>query len=67
MVLVVDRSGSICDTDPTFTAGDTTCKNWQLVVGFLEGLVDILQVGTKARVGLVLFSDNAQVEFTLDK
>ena len=69
MVLVLDGSGSICESEPTFQPGvDKTCAHWKLVVQFLIDLSDRLPIDEgRARMGLVLFNDKVFIRFTLDQ
>ncbi len=62
--LVIDSSGSIRDANPR----DGSYDNWQLLLRFLAGLVDYFDVGLDdTRIGAVVFSDSASLEFPLDR
>ena len=64
LALVVDGSGSICENDLSYANGK--CDNWRAVINFLADLVNVMDIdGGKARVGLVLFSTDAEVRWSL--
>ena len=56
---MVDSSGSINENDG---------QNWGRVLTFMNSVVDELTVGTNdVHVGLIKYSNNAEVMFKLDK
>ena len=62
LALIVDSSGSIRDNN---VVGQT--DNWELVLNFLQQLVQGLNVGAQqTRVGMVIFGNSGRVEFQLD-
>lgn len=65
----MDMSGSICDKDEAFLrTGGAECDNWDMVLSFMVQMTNNLQIGFyDVRVGVVLFSQEARVEWTLDK
>lgn len=66
IAFLVDSSGSIRDKNPS----DGSYDNWQLLLDFIANIVDHLYIGTEfsdTRVGLIRFSDTAELEFTLDR
>lgn len=60
LVFVVDSSGSINEKDPS---------NWDTVLNFIERVTDRFQTigGDGVRIGLVVYSNEAYVEFTLNQ
>ena len=64
LVFIVDGSGSICENDPSFRSG--SCDNWRFVITFMVNIVETLGIDQgRTRVGLVLFSTDAVVRWTL--
>jgi len=64
IVLVIDSSGSIRDNNPR----DGSYDNWQLLLQFVERIVDDLFIETgQVRIGAVRFSTNAQSVFHLNR
>lgn len=62
VVFVVDGSGSIRDANPT----DNSYDNWSLLLDFVSGIVQGLPFENgRIRFGLVLFSDEGRVVFSL--
>ena len=60
LCFIVDSSGSIRDSNLDF-------DHWQLQLNFIIDLVDVFDIAPDAsRVGLVVFSDDAQLVFSLD-
>ena len=74
--LLIDVSGSICDTDPdTYRRyvnpldGNTyaTCGNWQLVQQFVRQFVAAFVVGPNdVQVGAIVFGNNARMVWYLN-
>jgi len=59
IVFILDSSGSINDDDP---------GNWNRTLIFVSDIVkQFMRLGGDFRFGMVKFSDNAEVEFTLDQ
>ena len=69
IVFVIDKSGSICDSDPMYLFGrDRTCDNWKFLATFVHNVVSDLIIGpTATRVGLVSFDSSSRVQWTLDR
>ena len=66
IIFAVDGSGSICDNDPTFL--NNRCNNWDLMITFIENIVNFLGIGRDAsQVGLVTFANEAIVQFGLNE
>jgi hypothetical protein len=58
IVFVVDSSGSIDDSD---------ILNWERVKNFTKSVVELLDIGRdNVRIGLVLFGNEAHIQFYLD-
>lgn len=63
LVIVVDSSWSILDTQPP----EGVDSNWTLMLQFLAGIIEALEIGpTSVQVGMVVFADNARIEFYLN-
>ena len=63
LCFIVDSSGSIRDNNPA----DASHDNWDLQLNFIIDLVKLFDIAPDAtRVGLVVFSDDAQLVFSLD-
>ena len=63
LCFIVDSSESIRDNNPT----DGSYDHWQLQLNFIIDLVDLFDIGPDAsRVGLVVFSEDVQLVFSLD-
>jgi len=61
IILVVDHSGSIRDTNPP---GE---DNWEKVMDFLRSIVTALDIGEDStRLGLVSYGNRGKVDFTLN-
>jgi|SRR6218665_1694761 len=69
LCFLIDASGSICDTDPSFDYDtDSTCNNWNLLLQFVRNLVDnIYDSPSVTRIGLIKFSSQAQTVFNLQR
>ena len=66
----MDGSGSICVNDPTREPLDepTSCANWGLVRDFMGAFIGELDIGSdRTRVALVVFDNDARVEFDLTR
>ena len=64
IVFVIDSSGSIRDQNPD----DGSYDNWELLLEFMNKLVDILNIGAnQVRVGAVKFSSDAESVFHLNQ
>jgi len=61
VVFVLDSSGSIRDNNPA----DGSYDNWVLTIDFVHDLVDRFDL-SKVRVGLLMFSNDAQLQFHLN-
>lgn len=68
---LIDRSGSICDTDPLFNFSnpeDKTCDNWRLAVNFVYSFVSNIYVGpNNVRVAVIIFDDKAMLMWNLSR
>jgi hypothetical protein len=74
--LLIDVSGSICDTDPatrrTYVAADdggtyATCGNWQLVQTFLRQVAASFIIGPNdVQIGAIAFGNNARMLWYLN-
>ena len=63
LCFIVDSSGSIRDNNPA----DGSYDNWQLQLNFIIDLVELFDIAPDAsRVGLVVFSGDVQLVFSLD-
>ena len=63
MVFVVDSSGSICANEPV-----DTCDNWDIILQFMQDLVDYLDIGlSKTRIGVVVYRETAHTVFHLNE
>lgn len=64
LAILVDGSGSICGD-----CGDCiTCKNYDLVKTFVNGVIQELNVGPDAaKISVVLFSERAQILFDFNR
>ena len=61
---VIDSSGSICGN----TRGTPPCTNWSLFLSFVNNVISTFTVGEhQTRVGVVTFSDDAKLEFTMNQ
>ena len=61
---VIDSSGSIKDNNPT----DDSYDNWELLKQFTVDLVNYFTIGPDTtRIGAILFSDTARLEFALNQ
>ena len=69
IVFVIDRSGSIRDTNPSGCTIDTDCDNWELMRRFVNNLIDTITPTEDTRFGAVVFgnddADGSNVVFTL--
>ena len=62
--ILVDSSESIREANPP----DMSFDNWQLVLNFINNIVDEFPIGDHgARIGVVSFSFTAQLEFPLNR
>ena len=62
--LVIDSSGSICGSNQ---AG-FSCDNWSLLLSFVNSIIGAFTIGEQqTRVGVVTFSNEAVLEFSMDK
>ena len=63
LCFIIDSSGSIKDANPD----DGSYDNWELQLEFIADLVDLFKIAPNAtRVGAVVFSENVNLEFSLD-
>ena len=63
LCFIVDSSGSIRDNNPV----DGSYDNWNLQLVFITDLVELFDISPDTtRVGLVVFSDDVQLVFSLD-
>lgn len=63
LVFIVDSSGSIRDKNPSNDSYD----NYDLLLQFVTDIIDQMTIGpSKTRVGLVIYSNLAKVEFHLN-
>ena len=64
LCFIIDSSGSIRDNNPPGGQPD----NWELQLDFLARLVDLFTIGpTATRVGAVVFSEQVNLAFSLDR
>ena len=62
--ILVDSSESIRRANPP----DMSFDNWQLVLNFINNIIDEFPIGEHgARIGVVSFSNSAQLEFPLNR
>ena len=62
--ILVDSSESIRHANPP----DRSYDNWQLVLNFINNIIDEFPVGDHgARIGVISFSNTAQLEFPLNR
>ncbi len=65
LIIVVDGSDSVCDSDNGEKAG---CTNWDFVKNFLREVLIELPLGERSiRVALIRFSNQTDVIFGLDR
>ena len=63
LVFVIDSSGSIRDLNPS----DGSYDNWAITLNFVADIINSLTIGPNAiQVGLVIYSNEARVEFFLN-
>ena len=63
LCILIDSSGSIRDNNPS----DGSYDNWELMLQFVSQVVGRFDVGLdKTRIGAVVFSEDARLEFGLD-
>ena len=72
MCIIVDSSGSICDSDPNPdldpNGNPVNCGNWRFIQRFLGLILGPLQIGEDAaHIGLVRFSSNTDIILRLNR
>ena len=61
MVIILDSSGSVCEGEPL------PCANWKLMIDFVATLVSKMDIDEgNARIAVIIFSTEAEIQFTLD-
>ena len=67
VLLVIDNSGSIRDTNPNGVNPGDPDDNWTILINFLQTITDSMNIGsTQSRVAAIEFGNSANVVFDFD-